>query len=153
MLGPAAMSIPPVHRSCFPTLLLAVSSFLLLSLQFPCIASKSLQSLTQSNALRKSTKTMKLDDWLLKTDNRTEIGTSLDVVAIVNTGTAAICPRGASEAIRVMHGGTRGTTRRKADTTRTTAVTTETTGGSACSHTIHTHVGRCRKEQRANQQS
>ena len=69
-------------------------------------------------------RTTKTDDCILKTDNRTEIGTSLDVDADENTGTAAICPRGASEAIRLMHGGTRGTNHSKADTTRTKAVTT-----------------------------
>ena len=37
--------------------------------------------------------TTKTDDCILKTDNRTEIGTSLDVDADMNTGTAAICTR------------------------------------------------------------
>ena len=86
-------------------------------------------------------RTTKSDDCLLKTDNRTEIGTSLDVVAGDNSRTAAICARGVSEASRVMHGGTRGTNRRKADTSRTTAVTTETTGGSTVCTPLRVSLG------------
>ena len=69
-----------------------------------------------------------MDDCILKTDNRTEIGTSLDVDADMYTGTAAVCTRGASNAIRAMQGEIRGANYSKADTTRTTALTTKTTG-------------------------
>ena len=67
--------------------------------------------------------TTKTDDCILKTDNRTEIGTSLEVDTDMNTGTAAICMRGASDTIRAMQGELRGAYYSKADTTRNTALT------------------------------
>ena len=82
-----------------------------------------------------------MDDCILKTDNRTEIGTSLDVDADMYTGTAAVCTRGASNAIRAMQGEIRGANYSKADTTRTTALTRKTTGESTVSTPVRLSMG------------